>query len=329
MSRSYAAFASLSVFALLLGTSSIAAAQVMPPQPSNAPVGGVEFFLPTYVTPAGNCACWDSDGATNGGYDPATASAIFSVCYYPQVDPGGNPYNVYVTHHTVPTGSACGFEFVCGRPSYTDPLGNTVQARPMMVDGPESNPSTAVLYSEIQTNCTDCSMSPLKGWVGYQGGPMTGVAPQLLNMEYGQSYSQLGGIYNWSDGTWSGIAGNAMYDGNGYSLPYCTGSFDSISLPAFPPLNMTGGGGITEYPGQYELSPVEGGNTGGNVLSTADLTKALSAANGGMQMENMVEKKTTVVKGKNYTTYRTEIIVKPAPVKKEAAPVKVAPVIKK
>ena len=65
------------------------------------------------------------------------------------------------------------------------------------------------------------------------------------------------------------------------------------------------------------------------MLNTANLTKAVNAANGGKEMNNTVDKKTTVIKGKYYTTYRTEIIVKPAPVKKEAAPVKAAPVTKK
>ncbi len=234
MSHTRNIFASLSVFAVLLGTSSLASAQVMPPQPAGAPVGGVEFFLPTYVTPAGNCACWDSDGATNGGYNPETASAIFSACYYPQVG-----YNLYVVHRTVPNGPVCYAEFVCGQPTYTDGLGNTVQARAMVADGPDGGANTEVLYSEINTNCTNCAMSPLKGWIGYQGGPMTNVAPELLNIEYVQSYSQLGGNYDWANGTWSGTTGNPMNDGDGFRLPYCTGTFGTVSLPAFPPFDLT------------------------------------------------------------------------------------------
>lgn len=336
MSRSYAAFASLSVFALLLGTSSIASAQVIPPQPAGAPAGGVEFFLPTYVTPSGTCACWDSDGATNGGYNPEIASAIFGVCYYNMVAPDGTAYTLYVTGRTVPNAASCYAEFVCGQPNYTNSGGVTQPARAMFSSGPDLDPNTEVIYSEIDTECTNCNLSPLKGWVGYQGSGMNGVAPELMNISFSAAlvHTQLGGFYDWSSGNWTG-GGNYLNNGSGYQLPYCTGTYTAQSYPAFPPLNMGGGGGnvISEYPTQYELGPVDGGNTGGNtgsnVLSTADLTKALAAANGGKELNNTVEQKTTVIKGKYSTTYRTEIIVKPAPVKKEVAPVKVAPVTKK
>ncbi len=336
MSRSYAAFASLSVFAILLGTSSIAAAQVIPPQPAGAPAGGVEFFLPTYVTPSGTCACWDSDGNVNGGYNPEIASAIFGVCYYNMVAPDGTPYTLYVTNRTVPSGvGSCYAEFVCGQPNYTDSNGVTQPARKMFISGPDLDPATETIYSEIDTECTNCNLSPLKGWVGYQGSGMNGVAPELMNISYSAALveTQLGGFYDWSSGSWTG-GGNYLNNGSGYQLPYCVGSYTPQSLPNFPPLNMGGGGNvISEYPGQYELGPVgvgnTGGNTGGNVLNTANLTKAVNAANGGKEMNNTVDKKTTVIKGKYYTTYRTEIIVKPAPVKKEAAPVKAAPVTKK
>jgi hypothetical protein len=336
MSHTRNMFASLSVFTILLGASSIASAQVIPPQPIGAPSGGVEFFLPTYVTASGKCACWDSDGAVNGGYNPETASAIFGVCYENMVAPDGTPYTLYMTGRTVPNAGSCYAEFVCGQPNYTDSNGVTQPARAMYSSGPDLDPNTEVIYSEIDTECTNCNLSPLKGWIGYQGSGMNGVAPELMNISFSSALveTQLGGFYDWSSGNWSG-GGNYLNNGSGYQLPYCVGTYTPQSYPAFPPLNMVGGGGnvISEYPTQYELSPVgggnTGGNTGGNVLNTANLTKAVNAANGGKQMEGTVEKKTTVVKGKYYTTYRTEIIVKPAPVKQEVAPVKAAPVTKK
>lgn len=299
MSRSYAAFASLSVFAFLLGTASIASAQVMPPQPAGAPVGGVVFFPPSWESSDGNCACYDSDSNINSGYAPDVASFTFSICYR-AANGSPNSVDTYVVSTSIPDQAYpnCSVELVCGNP----PNSSLVT----------TNDAGEVLYSRLQTGCGNgnCNLSPQTGWIGYQG-PVPGINQNVTNVTYQnsadyddlRSLTQLGGYYDWSNGTWSSKSTypwQAQYHGSpaGYRLPFCTGTFTPRNLPALPSFMRTG------------------------PLVTAQVSKEPGILKPGtppvlpgVKFSDSFESKTVVVKSDGLITYKTEYRRK-APVKK-------------